>query len=621
MEKIALIAPVYSVYEKALEIKEKKNLDNLKVYHASLEDGLVLAKQLEHRGVRVIISRGGTYQMIKDVVKLPVIEIKTTTYDLVEAIKDIKKKDNIAIVGYPIVISGFRYINDILEKPIKIIEINSKKDIKEAIEIARKDGIQTFIGDSTVVEISKKFNCDGILLSSTKGSIDFAIKDAYNVLYMTHALNRKNEELLAMIDNVHDGIIIIDNELDIVNINKKAQQVVGNMDKNLKGKDVELVISSTKLPEVIKTKKAIIGEIQNINGKKILTNRVPIFIEDELIGAIATFKPIGEVLENEIQVRKELNKKGFVAKYKFENIIHESKIMKSCINKSKIFSKNNAPIYIHGETGVGKELIAQSIHNESLRKSRPFVAINCAALPSSLIESELFGYEEGAFTGAKKKGKMGVFELAHKGTLFLDEITELPLDLQGRLLRVLQESEVIRIGGERVINVDVRLITASNKDLLELVKDGKFREDLYYRIHVLSLKIPPLRERGEDIIVLSNYFLDKFASKYKTKRIKLTNNIKDMLLNYSFNGNVRELENLMEVAILLGDFEETCRLVSKSECNVSTLNKNQVKTLDEIENEYIMSRYLDNDKNIEETCKQLGISRTTLWRRLKEIER
>lgn len=619
MERIALIAPVHSVYEKALKIKKKKNLDNLGLYHGSLEDGLALSKQLENKGVRVIISRGGTYQMIKDAVNIPVIEIKTTTYDLVEAIKDVETMDNVAIVGYPIVISGFKYINNILCKPIKIIEINNKDDISDAIKIARKEGIEIFIGDSTVVEISKKFNCKGILLSSTENSINIAIKEAYNILYTTRALSRKNEELLAMIDNVHDGIIIVNNEMTIININKKAKQVLGSLNNKIIEKDKKYIIESTKLSRVVKTQKPILGKVQNINGNKLLMNMAPIFLENELIGAIATFKPINEVLENEIQIRKEIHKKGFVAKYKFEDIIYASSSMKSCIKKSKIFSKNDAPVYICGETGVGKELISQSIHNESLRRNMPFVAINCAALPPNLIESELFGYEEGAFTGAKKKGKMGVFELAHKGTLFLDEIAELPLDLQGRLLRVIQESEVIRIGGERVINVDVRLITASNKDLLDLVKEGKFREDLYYRIHVLNLKIPALRYRGDDVIVLSNHFLEKFAEKYNKDRLYLDSKTEKVLLNYNFPGNVRELENLMEVATLLGNFEEVCKVIIDSE-NKTNSNLKKIKTLEELEREYILKIYLKNYKNVKVTAKELGISRTTLWRRIKKIQ-
>lgn len=619
MDKIALIAPVRSIYKKASEIIKIENLKNIKVYYASLEEGESLARRLEQQGVKIIITRGGTYQMIRDVVDIPVIEIKTTTFDLVEALEDVEDiNKKIAVVGYRRVISGFKSIKKIAQRHLEILEVKSQDDITNVISLARKNGIEVFIGDSTVIEITEKLNVDGILLSSTKASIKIAIDEAKDILKLTSAIRRKNEELLAMLSNVHDGIIIIDKNLEIVNINKKALDVTGNTNEDILGEKIRNVINTTRLPEVVKTGESTIGEIQSINNNKILTNRVPILIDGEIIGAIATFQPITEVLENEVKIRKELNKKGFVAKYKFENIIHESVEMKECINKAKIFAKYDAPVHITGETGVGKELFSQSIHNESKRVNKPFVAINCAALPASLIESELFGYEEGAFTGAKKKGKYGVFELAHSGTLFLDEISELPIDLQGRLLRAIQENEIIRVGGEEIINVDVRLITASNKNLLDLVRKGEFREDLYYRIHVLSLGIPPLRERNIDIILLSEYFIDKYSKKHSVKKIQLTEDIKKDLLNYKYYGNVRELENLIEVSVLLGSFQELKKEVKKEKIYSNDLDFNDLKTLEEVELDYIKKVYNKNSENVELTARELGISRTTLWRKLKE---
>lgn len=624
MNKIALIAPVRSIYDKARAMVDEKDLKDISIYYASLEDGEKLARKLEHQGVKIIISRGGTYQMIKDAVNIPVVEIKTTTYDLVESLGKVKgDSKKVAIVGYDRVITGFKSINELIDNKYKIISIETQDDILNAVNIANQEGINVFIGDSTVVELTKELNCESILLSSTKESINLAFDEALNILKLTRSIRRKNEELLAMLSNVHDGIIIINNNFEIVNINKKALDVIGGSKIDIIGEDIRDVVEGTKLYEPIITGEPVIGEIQTISNQKILTSRVPIFIDDEIIGAIATFKPIGEVLENEITVRKELYKKGFIAKNTFENIIFESESMKNCIEKAKVFAKYDAPVHIFGETGVGKELFSQSIHNESLRDDKPFVAINCAALPRNLIESELFGYEEGAFTGAKKKGKSGVFELAHGGTLFLDEINEIPIDLQGRLLRAIQENEIIRVGGEEIINVDVRLITSANKELLELVEQDKFREDLYYRIHVLAVKIPPLRKRDKDMVILSNYFLDKYSVKHNVDRIKLTKDVEDTLMSYMFCGNVRELENLIETSVLLGSFDELKEVVKRKNENkdyIKNLNLDKIKTIEEIEKEYISKVYSRNNENVEKTSSDLGISRTTLWRKLKNME-
>ncbi|MDF2531315.1 MAG: sigma-54-dependent Fis family transcriptional regulator, partial [Clostridia bacterium] len=278
-----------------------------------------------------------------------------------------------------------------------------------------------------------------------------------------------------------------------------------------------------------------------------------------------------------------------------------------------------------GPSGVGKELMAQSIHNVSRRASGPFVPINCAALPPSLIESELFGYEEGAFTGAKKGGKAGLFELAHGGTIFLDEISELPLDLQGRLLRVIQEKEVMRIGDDRVIPVDVRVVCASNRDLGEQVKAGKFRRDLLYRINILTLNIPPLNERREDIVALAEFFVKIYGQKYGRLPISLSEEVLIYLKRFHYEGNVRELQGMMERAVI------TCEnglILINNICDVSTETISastdlqglftEEPTLRELENQYITYIHDKYSGSVGNICKVLGIDRSTLWRKKKE---
>ncbi|MGB9840301.1 sigma-54 interaction domain-containing protein, partial [Thermovenabulum sp.] len=287
---------------------------------------------------------------------------------------------------------------------------------------------------------------------------------------------------------------------------------------------------------------------------------------------------------------------------------------------AKKYSQLDSTILIFGESGTGKEIFAQSIHNESKRKNGPFVAINCAALPENLLESELFGYAEGAFTGAKKGGKVGLFELAHNGTIFLDEISEMPLSLQSKLLRVMQEKKVMRLGDDKLIPINIRIICATNRDLLKEVNNGNFRQDLFYRINILPLFIPPLRERKEDIIPLAEYFLKKYSKLIGKNILGFTHSAVDYLLSLDYPGNVRELEGIIERA---------CAVCERKYIGIEDLifkyfeiNQNKIKSqelsIEEQEKNLISKALTESKGNISLAAKLLGIHRTTLWRKMKK---
>ena len=290
---------------------------------------------------------------------------------------------------------------------------------------------------------------------------------------------------------------------------------------------------------------------------------------------------------------------------------------------------------IEGESGTGKELFAQSIHNASGRKKESFVAVNCAALPENLLESELFGYEDGAFTGSRKGGKIGLFELAHKGTLFLDEISEIPLSVQSKLLRVLQEREVRRIGGDNVISVDVRIIAATNRNLKKMVSEGTFRQDLLYRLDVLNIYVPPLRKRHEDAEDLFLYYLEIYADRFGGNRPQLTPEAGSLLREFEFVGNVRELRNvaerisvLYEGEIVTGEMMENILYpqdVELPEHYVHAQEKVRKQTLkragsQEEEKELIRKVLEQNDYNNSKAAEMLGVDRTTLWRKMKKYD-
>ncbi|MBO8168211.1 MAG: sigma-54-dependent Fis family transcriptional regulator [Thermoanaerobacteraceae bacterium] len=321
---------------------------------------------------------------------------------------------------------------------------------------------------------------------------------------------------------------------------------------------------------------------------------------------------------------------GYEARYTFERIISRSEIMKNLVNQARKVARSNSPALLLGESGTGKELVAQAIHNASSRADGPFIAVNCGAVPRDLIEAELFGYEEGAFTGARKGGAAGKFELAQGGTLFLDEIGDMPLEVQAVLLRVLQEKQFTRVGGHRMIPLDVRIIAATNKDLFQLVQEGKFRLDLYYRINVLSLKLPPLRERLEDIEPLVHHFLAQFKAGAQRQDVKLSPAVMEIFKKYTWPGNIRELINVIERAVTMVDEDiimpyhlpeeilKQCRADGAGNGDLKTINISGGRNLRDIERESIEKALAACAGNVSQAAKKLGIGRTTLYRKMKK---
>lgn len=349
-------------------------------------------------------------------------------------------------------------------------------------------------------------------------------------------------------------------------------------------------------------------------------------VGNERVGTLLVCREFEKIQKLESTIRKEVYSKGLVARFTLDDIQYTSEKMKSLVTLAREYATTNSTVLIIGESGTGKELIAQGIHNASSRKDGPFVAVNCAALPESLLESELFGYAVGAFTGAKKGGHQGVFELAHNGTIFLDEIGEIPLFIQTRLLRVLQEKEVMRIGGDRITPVNIRIIAATNQKLWNLVKEGKFRLDLYFRLSVLHMEIPPLRHRKMDIPSLVNNSLINVGSNLSYE--DFSDKLQSFFMNYSWPGNIRELENIIErfhlrvrsekeeeefIKHVLRETEEPSDTIDDQHSIVVNYG-----TMNEIEKQIITKMLEMHENNRTIVAEKLGISRTTIWKKLNE---
>ncbi|AJD28025.1 sigma 54-interacting transcriptional regulator [Clostridium botulinum] len=465
--------------------------------------------------------------------------------------------------------------------------------------------------------------------SHTLGLVVAAVKSIENQINVDNT-NKKLLEtyqyMNTIVDSISSGIYVVDFRGKIKTINKAACNILGIEDKDVLDKNVENILPNWHhIFERIKNGKPYEDKEAVLNDKLIKgrynVSATPIQIENKIIGMVIVFKEIKTVLDL-------VNKySGMRAVYNFEDIIGESKEIKKVINYAKSISSSPSTVLIEGESGTGKELLAQSIHNYGDKRENSFIALNCGAIPKSLIESELFGYEDGAFTGARRGGHAGKFELANGGTLFLDEIGEMPLDMQVSLLRVLQEGYVTRVGGDKIIPVDVRIIAATNKDLKKEVEKGTFRQDLYYRLSVIPIKLPPIRERKGDLPILIKYFFRIKSIKLNKPMPHIKEDIYHNMLQYNWPGNIRELENFIEnIVNLRGDssfiLEEDFKNIEDKhnfhENNIGLLYNNKIRTLEEIEKEAIINTVNEYNRNMSQSAKALGITRATLYSKLKK---
>lgn len=363
-----------------------------------------------------------------------------------------------------------------------------------------------------------------------------------------------------IINLLAERIVVVDREGIILYINEAYCDFLGTTVEEALNRPVEEVIENTRMHIVANTGQKELASLHPINGSEMIANRYPLIVDGERVGALGTvmfrtpeewrmYKTKIQRLVEELKYYKTKVEKELKSKYQFTDLIGNSPAFLAAKKLAERISESHSSVLLIGESGTGKELFAHAIHNSSTRESMPFVAINCASIPEHLLESELFGYEEGAFTGAKKGGKKGQFEIANNGTLFLDEIGDMPLAMQSKLLRVLQEKEIQRVGGQKSISVDVRIIAATHRNLEKLVEEGKFRQDLYYRLYVIKIEIPPLRKRREDIPHISSNLLKKLEKKFYRKGIELSPEVKERLMQHTWPGNIRELENVLERTI------------------------------------------------------------------------
>lgn len=419
-----------------------------------------------------------------------------------------------------------------------------------------------------------------------------------------------------VLKNIPLGIAITNKDGYIKNVNIQLLDMFGYKLTELMGKPIfELFQYPDEVEELLQKRRSVIEEEVYIRAR---TNKVKFNMSAYPIHGTDSDELDIIYIFNDIKKERKLANRIIDnrAIYTFDKIISQNEDFNRLVHFAKEIADSKSTILITGESGTGKEILAQSIHNYSSRRDKPFVAINSGAIPKSLIESELFGYEEGAFTGAKKEGRPGKFEIAHRGTIFLDEIGEMPYDMQTRLLRVIEEGAVSRIGGLDQKVVDVRIIAASNRDLNEEVQKGNFRKDLFYRLNVLPIRIPPLRERKDDIPLLIDYFMEKISNRLNKKKVFISQQKLDELMEYSWPGNVRELENFIELSINLGYIPEGEEDEDGLQFSELREYKYENLLLDYMEKKHIIKVLKIFSCNITKSAEALGIGRNTLYRKM-----
>jgi len=621
--------------------------EHKKQYHvvqAVLDGALVLAKELAPKGVEVFVTTMGNTLYLREKIDIPVVAIPADAFDVLETLYQTRSCD-------PLEIAQFHYrfkhprmhdIERILRFSPRHFIFNSQRDVEEQLREAKRQGVKIVVGGGFVCEAAQQAGFGTVQIKIGKESVVHALAEAEEVAAVRRKERAEAMKFKTVLNFAHEGIVAVDEHNRINVFNPAAERIFGISAGQAIGHLASKVIPQCRLEQVAVSGQSILDELQEVGETGVVSNKVPIIDGDRVVGVVANFQEVARIQKIEENIRKVIYAKDYEAKFSFDDIIYCSQSMKRAIEQARRYGLTDETILITGESGCGKELFAASIHNVSYRKHGPFIAVNCAAIPSNLLESELFGYSEGAFTGAKKGGKPGLFELAHGGTLFLDEIGEISNELQAKLLRVLQEKEIRRVGDNKITPVDVRVIAATNRNLYQAMHEGHFRRDLYYRLNVLHVQIPPLCQRKEDIPLLASYFLDKLAphlgSEIKNSVIQL---LEENFREYNWPGNVRELENILrrivvlvkgnknvvnEIKELLFEYlnnEVICyssnNLNESYEIVTIPLQGNLQNIIEKAEERVIMEFYSRLQGNKAALAKKLGISRTTLWRKLSDL--
>lgn len=634
MFRILLVVPYPKLEETAKRIcsvyfRKKDFQIDIRVIQAEEVKKMELDKTYD-----LIIGRGRSAAILKKrETNIQVLEILITGYDVMRAL--LKAREQFHTKQAAVIVSSTyshdeKTLSTMSGTKVLVREISDFERVSEGVVRAVEEGCDTIIGGYSVSQAAAEAGIHSVTIETGEEAVIQIMHEAVRMMETIYKERERQQIHETITQTSGEGIIYVNGKGEIGLANKKILQMIYRESGAVHGEKIDTVYPffAENCRAVMETKQPVYNELQTIKNTTFSVDYVPVLVGEKAAGVVITCQTVKKIQQIESQIRKKLSEKGLVANYTFSDIIRKSSLMEKTVRIAEKYAGVSSNVLIVGETGTGKELMAQSIHNASERRHGPFVAVNCAALPESLLESELFGYADGAFTGSRKGGKMGFFEQAHKGTLFLDEISEIPMNFQGKLLRALQEKQVRRIGDDKVVDVDTRIIAATNRSLKQMVENKEFRQDLLYRLDILKIYIPPLRERKEDILPLFYNFLKQYNNRFGKDIEGCSPQAERLLAAYPFEGNVRELRNIAErTAVMCEDRKIDERLMEtalypEDIYSLENSNKKEHRTPeghsdDETERERILEALQKSGGRKGAAAEALGIDRTTLWRKMK----
>ena len=616
MVEVLVIVP----YEELLETFQEaigKAMDQRVHFTTSFMYGTDARNLEKAEDYDIIVVRGMTSRALsKKYPETSVIDIKMDAFDVSSALLEVKQKygegEKVGLVLPSSSICSDSMLSQLSGMSILMREVSDETEMEKTIVSMREEGCTVFIGGLTLMKICREMGYEHVHIKTGPSAVESSIKEALNAARILDRERKRMALLSSLVDNTPDSILIIDEDGLVSAANHAASAFFGK--ENLMGMDAK-----TLFPMGLYKVTADVEVVQNIGDRMVLITEHPVKLEGEKRATYVSMRLVEDIWRNEKKVRTKLQAKGLTAKYSFSDIVAEDVVMRQIIAKALRYAQVEGNVLLTGETGTGKELFVQSMHNASPRRDKPFVAVNCAAFSEQLLESELFGYTDGAFTGAAKGGKTGLFELAQGGTIFLDEIGEMPIRFQAKLLRVIQEREIRKVGGDEFIPVDVRIMSATNQNIPELIEKGLFRRDLYYRINLLALHIPPLRNRKDDIPLIFSRFVERKSRSLNIVPPMVSGDALEKLKEYSWPGNIRELRNVAERAVIFSSSKNiTLSTILEIDMDMKGVGEKEEKEKKESP-EDLYRKYVESGMTLAEFASSTGISRTTLWRKFKSL--
>jgi propionate catabolism operon transcriptional regulator len=583
--------------------------------------------------VEVVLGGGATGRLLREKLKLPVVTIARRDMDVIRALLRAKEHSHrIGLTSFGGATSGVDLMASILDVDIRLLEFRTTPELVNNITQAVHDGYRCIVGGGVCKTIAETVGGEGFVVVPGDRVIQQALEEARVIAESQRRTKQEAERLRVILHSVKEGVVGIDSKGNIDLINPVAADMFRLDADTVMNKPMPRDLQGAGLRKVLESGEAEVDKFRTVSGVDMFINSLPVNVSEDTRAVVATFTKVSRIQDLDRRLKEKLYAKGFMARYSLDDFRGECDSVARLREKALQYASTEASILIQGETGTGKEILAQGIHLASRRCRGPFVAVNCSALSETLLESELFGYEEGAFTGAKRGGKQGLFELASGGTLFLDELADVSHSIQVRLLRAIEEKAVMRVGGDRIVPVDVRILASSYKDLAQAALLGTFRSDLYFRIATLKLNTIPLRERIEDIPILIESLLKRYSTPDMVSLLPLSKEVFSRMKNHPWLGNIRELDSLIQrfLALLSTNRFDAQKLVLEimnelsnetsqlsNITNIEDANRNLKEQLRKYEMEIIEETLGMTENNKAKAAKILGISVNSLWRKLR----